>query len=373
MSFHDKLKAKRAGNRVGTGWKPKEGPNRVRILPPHSRFIGNWEALEDLSVNYNIHYFRIEGRPTEVSRCLEEFKQRCPACDMWRAHRKSEDAALKELARSLGPANQYLFNILDLNDLQAGIQRWAANYTCWDKILEIAANAVWGNIIDPTNGVDFTVTLTPGRQNRSGQNSYSVMPDPNRTNVQAVLDSIPNWQAVLDSLVEHITPPKTEAEIRALVDEMPFPKAGGATRVVPTAVQPVGVQPVAAAPGPVYTGPAVVIPGAQPASIAAPTPVSPAPVAAPQPVAAPVAISPATVAAPQPVQPVQAAPVAPAAAVNVHYDPGPAYEAKPLAPGLSKPGNAPRCYGDYNPEVHACGNCPVVAQCQMVMLGIATS
>src|SRR3990167_5752032 len=112
---HSKLRDKRTRSSFNVGWKPREGDNQVRVLPPTSRYFQEPESLEDLAAAYRMHFFAIEGRPTEVSRCLLETggHHRCPACDAWRMFRKSEDPGLKEMAKNISPADQYLFNILD--------------------------------------------------------------------------------------------------------------------------------------------------------------------------------------------------------------------------------------------------------------------
>jgi hypothetical protein len=91
---HDKLGKSRAGARAGMGWKPKPGQNKIRILPPHSRYLSDWDALENLAIPFTMHYFAVEGRPTEVSRCLNERGEKCPACAVWRVNHKSEDPGL---------------------------------------------------------------------------------------------------------------------------------------------------------------------------------------------------------------------------------------------------------------------------------------
>lgn len=369
---HDKLKNRRAGNRQGNTWKPKNGPNKVRILPPHSRFIDNWEQIEDLALPFKMHYFKVEGRPTEVSLCLEQLKQKCPACDTWRAHRKSEDPALKELCKAIGPSDQYLFNMLDINNLAAGIQPWGANYTCWDKIMEIAANPSWGNVVNPADGVNFDVTLTPGAQTRSGQNSYSVMPEPQRTTVMSILEQIPDWRATLDKLSENMVAAKTTEEITQVLDGMGFPPPGGRRVVVPQAIaQPYGgvasVTPAPLAPAPIapvapapigFAPPppaAVVVPGAS-----APVAVAPAPIAVPAPVAAVPVTAPVMVTNP--------ATPAPHTQTPVYFDPGPSYT--PVVSDAERPAGVPRCYGDYDASVRPCSGCPTVANCQLHMLGI---
>jgi hypothetical protein len=344
---HDKLKRTRAGARGGMGWKPKPGDNKVRILPVHSRFLTDWEAVEDLSLPYKIHFFRIEGRPVEVSRCLEAFQKKCPACDTWRVHRKSTDVGLEQLARDIAPAEQFLFNILDLNNLQAGIQQWASNWTCRDKIMAIAANAAWGNIIDPADGVDFVVNLIPGSQARSGYNTYEVTPQPQRTNVMAVLEAIPDWEEALNELETKIPPAKTAEEIAGLLDEMSFPPLGGAAAAV--------------APRPATAPAQPIVPANTPAADASATAAPAATTSAPPP---------NTAAAPAPTPVAAAAPATPppAAATEVHYDPGPEYV--PKVADDDRPAGSPRCFADYKPEVHRCAPCPVLTPCQMRMLGV---
>lgn len=336
---HEKLKQRRLGVRASqSGWRTKEGENRIRLLPPHSQYLTNWGAMTDIAVPYKVHFYRVEGRPVETGRCLEDLsKQRCPACEAWRLHRKSDDPGLKELAQQLGPADQYLMNMFDCNNLQAGIQPWNANFTCWDKMFEIVCNPQWGNVLDPADGVNFVVTMTPAGKSRSGYNAYSVMPEPIRTSILEVLATFPNWEQALDTLADHVVPPKELAEMMALIDEMGFPKRGGPATATPTAA-PVGM---------------------------APTPVTMKPV----PSVAPRELKPTAVAMPAPgPRPIMAS-VAPTGVARVHYDPGPLYV--PKVPEDERPAGAPRCFGDYDPKIHQCRACPVMTPCQMKLVGVA--
>ena len=347
---HDRLKKTRAGSRGGAGWKPKDGENKVRILPPRSAFIGAYEQMENLAIPYDVHFFHIEGRkPTEVSRCLRELKQACPACEAYWAHNKSEDPGLKQIAGKVRAGTQYLFNILDLNNLQAGIQRWASNWTCWDKVMEIAANPQWGNVVAPEDGINFAVNMTQASRAKSGYNTYSVVPEPQHTDVTDILAGVENWEATLDNLEGMIPEPKTVAEIRELLNQMGFPgydEDGGGSEEQDTPTPPRPIRPAAPVPAP--------------KPVAGPKPVAPKPVAK---VAAPVKIAPpkASAAAPAPVK--KAAPVATS---EPHYDPGPNFEE--IVAESERPEGAPRCYGAYDAEVHDCQPCPVVADCQLHML-----
>ncbi len=355
---HDKLKQRRAGARSGSGWRPKAGVNVLRFLPPHSKYLddgpADWEDLENFAIEYKMHYFKIEGRPTEVTLCLAELKQRCPACDTWRIHRKSEDPGLKEMAREIAPADQYLFNILDLGNLQAGIQKWSANWTCWDKVMEIGGNPAWGNVVDPANGVDFQVTMTPGSSTRSGYNSYSVTPNPTRTTVMAILEGIEDWRKVLDDLESQKVEPKTAEEVIGLLKEIGFPQ------LTPKAKSPAAP----AAPAPVTAAPV------EPAASAPPVEVHSTPIPIEAVLSVPVTPVPVTAAPAEPAAPAPVAAAAPApteGTTEVHYDPGEGYTPKQE----DRPVGAPRCYGDYEPQKHRCAPCPVQTECQMILLGVA--
>lgn len=354
---HAKLKQTRAGARAGSGWKTRVGENRVRILPPHSSYLDKWEELENLAIPFKMHFFKIEGRPNDASLCLEELKQRCPACDMWRIHRKSDDPGLAQMAKQIAPADQYLFNMIDIGNVAGGIQRWSANWTCWDKILEIAGNPAWGNVADPAAGVNFLVNMTPGSETRSGYNAYSVMPEPDRTSILAILDTIENWKAALDILDQQKAAPKEAEEIKGLLAEIGFPGLDSpAPSAAATAAAPALTPPATAAtPQPVVVQPTTAAPPAAPAAPAAPVEVQPTP----QPV---VVEQPAAPAAPA------AAEAAAPAAAAIHYDPGPTYV--PKMTDEKRPAGAPRCYGDYLPQTHRCAPCPVMTGCQVEMLGV---
>jgi hypothetical protein len=306
-----KLQQKRTSS-GGMGWKPKEGENRIRVLPPTTEYFDAPENLEDFAVSYKMHFFKIEGRPTEVSRCLRETGGRCPACDAWRANRESADPGLQKKAKDVSPSDMYLFNILDINNLSQGIQVYQANWTCWDKIMEIGANPDWGDVISPIEGINFVINKTAGSKSRSGYPAYSVMPEPQRTSVVETLAGIEGWKDKLDELENNITPAKTPEEIRGFLAEMGFP---GFTAQNPP--------PASSAPSP----------GVAPPAASSPPPPSPG--------------------TPPPTQ--------------VVVPEAPPQEAPPSA---TSPSDVPACFGDYKPQVHPCATCPVQSDCQMKYLGL---
>ncbi len=358
-SVHDKLKQKLAGARQARGWKPKDGDNKIYVLPPESQFVDNLDGVESLAFQYRAHYFRIEGKQGEASRCLNDLGQKCPACAAHRAHSNSPDPGLKELARQVKAADTYMFNILDASDLAKGVQRWGANWTCWTGIMEIAANPQWGYVYDPRNCIIFNVNLTPGAKSRTGHNSYKVTPEPQHMSVLEVLQAREGGIAALDGLAEQAMEAKSPEEIQALLDEMGFPPPVGRPGPTPGPTPTPAAIPRGSAPTPVTVAPTPV-----PVPVPVPVP-QPMPTPAAAPVARPIGFTPPAVAS---------APAATAVAVAPHYDPGPQYTPKmadEVRPVYIEGKLVPRCFSDYKPTVHRCQPCPVLAPCQMKMLGIA--
>ena len=218
---YDKLRQTRTHSGGGVGWKPREGISRIRVLPPSSVYFDDPGALENLALVQKLHFFQRDGYPTEVSRCLRDTGQPCPACAVWRAHKSSADPGFQQMAKDISPSDQYLFNIIDLDHPEAGIQVFTSNWTCWDKIMEIGVNPDWGDIIHPVEGTNFTIEK--GKNKKTGRPSYSVVPDREKTSITSILQGIENWKGVLDDLPSNYTETKTPAEISGFLAEKGFP------------------------------------------------------------------------------------------------------------------------------------------------------
>jgi hypothetical protein len=188
--------------------------------------------------------------------------------------------------------------------------------------MEIAANPAWGNVVDPEQGVDFLVTMVPGSQSRSGWNTYTVLPEPQRASeVFTYLKGLADWPKVLDDLDAQKTAFKEPAEITSLLQEIGFPPLAGAQS------------------------------------------------ATSQPTVAPKEEEATTTSEEEEEDNEQVATSSPAEETSsVHYDPGAEYT--PKYPESEHPEGAPRCWGDYKPDTHDCAPCPVVTGCQMKHLKI---
>lgn len=211
---------RRKQRRSGGGWKPDEGPNEVRILPPTSEYFE--EDIDYIALTCNLHYFRMDSMDTQVSRCFRDDGRVCPACEMaGRFSDDEDDPALAKRADQISRAERHFFNIIDLDDVEIGIQPYQCGYTVHRDLLKYAANPKWGDFLHPEHGRDVTIELTPGSRTKSGYNEYSVQPDPDQIDRTDILPS--DWLEKLDELQYAIPDYMTEDEMLRVLDRMEFP------------------------------------------------------------------------------------------------------------------------------------------------------
>jgi hypothetical protein len=105
-------------------WKPKDGKNRIRILPP------TWKGAKhygyDIFVNYNIG-------PDNQS-YLSLSKHNLGADPIAEARREAQADGDKDFAKKLNPNQRILYWIIDRSDEDEGPLLWAAPFT-FDKAL----------------------------------------------------------------------------------------------------------------------------------------------------------------------------------------------------------------------------------------------
>jgi len=103
----DKLQKKLESIGSGTYFKPKQGPNKIRILPPWSK-EGIW--YKEATLHYGLHD---ENDKERAYPCLKMFGERCPICDK-REELLEGDGEDKKVADRLRPRTKFYANILDL-------------------------------------------------------------------------------------------------------------------------------------------------------------------------------------------------------------------------------------------------------------------
>lgn len=349
------LKKKRA-RRTSQGWTPKDGDNLIRLLPHTSKYFE--ASLDDFALEFRTHFLRAEGMDVAVYRCPRDKKEQCPFCEIVRKHRESADPAVKQVTDQIRASERHLMNIIDLNDVAAGIQGYESGPSVYDDILSFVSNPAWGDILSPDQGRNITLNLTPGAKSRSGYNTYNVQPHPAQTDITPHLPA--EWKVKIDELQGFVPNYPTPVEIEKWIQV--FGLGGGTTP--PTTPAPT--------PGPATTS-------APPAP--SPTPSAVPPVAQappPPPTTAPTPPSPPT------------APTAPVPSTVTSAPPIPASFAPPLLQAFSETQKValvekdsrivPACFSEgpnnkevgFNPMKFPCERgCTVRADCQLRQLGLA--
>lgn len=228
---------KKKNERVGFGWSPDPGDNDIRVLPPTSDYFTDMIAF--IAEEYRNHFVRLDGRDLEVFRCLRDFDEKCPACAFHYDHKNDKDEDVAEVAKKFRPSTRFAFNIIDMAEPGAGIQTYECGPSVHNEILKYAANEQWGDVLNPEEGRNFTVTLTPANQSKTGYNSYDVMPSPQQT---SVLHHLPeDWKEQLDALAGDVPERPDSDRVRSFVSEAEgraFGRSGNATAAPTSASTP---------------------------------------------------------------------------------------------------------------------------------------
>lgn len=208
----DELNRKK-NRRFGAGWKPDAGDNEVRILPPTSRYFT--DLIGFIAYEFRNHFIQLPGQDTRVKRCLRDFDEKCPACSFYYESRNNDDPAVAEIAREYKPSTRFVFNIIDISDANSGIQTYECGPSVHNEVLKYAANEKWGDVLDPEEGRNFTITKTPGTQKE--WTSYSVMPGPNPVSVVHHLPE--GWKDELDALEGEVPERPSQGELEGLMNQ----------------------------------------------------------------------------------------------------------------------------------------------------------
>lgn len=204
---------KKKSTRRGTGFKFRDGDNIIRVLPPTKAYFS--EDLDYIAHKVLVHYrLGPDGSPPVVCPKTAGETNRCPACET--ASRLRRNPATKEQGDDFGCRTRYFLNIMDMEKPKDGIQVCEVGPTIYRKILEVAVDPEYGDILDINEGRNFKITLTPANQSPTGYNSYSILPSPKQSSVKDVLPQ--GWANKLDELSLQVRDPMPAAEIAKLVN-----------------------------------------------------------------------------------------------------------------------------------------------------------
>lgn len=146
----DMEKIQKKLSEIGSGdyFKPKEGKNIIRILPPWSS-EGVW--YKEAVIHYGV---KNEKGKERGYACLKMFDKECPICEK-HAELVKEGEESKELAYSILGRVKYYTNILDRKSGKVMI--WGFSSKTLGILLSYCQDPDYGDISDPENGYDVII------------------------------------------------------------------------------------------------------------------------------------------------------------------------------------------------------------------------
>ena len=172
-------------------WKPKEGDNRVRVLPPWTD-QGEWgfKWWREWWIHFNV------GPDSRRFACPKKLGVGpCYICEQVAVLRDGDETD-KDMAGDLAAGRQYYINIIDLkepknDDGTPKVQLYTAGITVFKEMVDYFCDPQWGDFSDPEDGFVVVIKRTgTGKKNTR----YSVRLDKNRSKLEQDL-----WPA-LDSM-----------------------------------------------------------------------------------------------------------------------------------------------------------------------------
>lgn len=129
-------------------WKPKEGLNKIRIVP--YKFNAESPFIE-LKFYYNIagkHYLApcTFGKPDPIMEFIEKL-------------RNSGSNEEKLIAKKLYPNSRTYAPIVVRGEEDQGVKFWGFGVTVYKQLLELLTNPEWGDITSPSDGNDISITF----------------------------------------------------------------------------------------------------------------------------------------------------------------------------------------------------------------------
>ena len=134
-------------------WRPKEGDNLIRILPP------TWDDFDHYG--YEIWVHRRIGADDSMYLCLSKMKDKhCPICD---AAKAAKDGGEDEEFKALRATNAFVVWILDRDEKDELPMLWQMSWTQDRDVAALGFNKRSGNILaidHPDEGYDLTIKRT---------------------------------------------------------------------------------------------------------------------------------------------------------------------------------------------------------------------
>ena len=185
----------------------QEGENVVRVLPRSQKYFSK-EGDPDFAYEYFSHYNLFDVQGYKMIGCLQTEGKVCPICEYLKEQRNSE------LSKKIGKQKRYLYNVYDYQS--KSIKILETGPMVYDEIYKHVMNPRYGDLFGVTDGRDVLVTLIPAEKSPTGWNKYSVMMNPDKTDISKMLPE--EYLLELDKLADFVPELSTEEEIKKLVE-----------------------------------------------------------------------------------------------------------------------------------------------------------
>jgi len=218
----DRLREIEAGEKVSEFakllWKPKEGTQRVRIVPymfnPESPFI-------ELKF-----YYKLAGG-TYLAPCT--FGKPDPIQELVETLRASGSNEEKEIAAKLNPTPRTYAPVIVRGEEELGVRFWGFGITVYKQLLKLMTNSEWGDITSWTEGNDLEVEFhkESKKKGKDGKSfpETNITPSPRKTPVvdPTRRDLMEKVKAQTDIL--KVFPLKSYDELKEVVDKYLNPES----------------------------------------------------------------------------------------------------------------------------------------------------
>jgi hypothetical protein len=202
----------------GVTWTPKEGNNYVRVMPP-------WNEKGEI---YTKVFFHWRVGPDEQSfPCLKQFGQECPICTACEVLAKSNSS----MARELSARPRYMLNIIDLENVNFGVQVWGCGKTVLQEVLGYINDPKWGDLTHPDKGRNIVIhRIGTGRDTE-----FQIRPDPEVSPLadMAWLDNLHNLDVLVSIPDVAVMMKAVEGAITRAAIAIPSSRSAPAPAVLP--------------------------------------------------------------------------------------------------------------------------------------------
>jgi hypothetical protein len=196
--------------------KLQDGENYLRLLPPSLEYLA--EQVDYISVDFPMHYkLGIEGNLTqEICPKVQGKQHRCPVCEAVFKLYATKDPTDKELAGRIRAKMRHTYNVIDLNNVEKGVQILETGPQLYAEVIEFVANPKYCDILDLDKGRNVTITKVPEKESSTGYVQYKFIPDPDITSIK---ESLPkNWKESIAKLKSAVPVPKTYEELKKILE-----------------------------------------------------------------------------------------------------------------------------------------------------------